>query len=207
MAVRFGLEGRVALVTGGGGQNTGLGIGSTLAAYGAAVVVNDVMSERAEAGAAAIREEGGSAIAMPFDITDYDAVLSGVRAAEQEVGPIDILVNNAGLPIGGQMLPFLDSKPAAWRPYIDINIFGSLNMMHVVLPGMVERGWGRIVQISSGSGSVASRGLGGSMYGGRQGGNRGSGAAHRHGGRTAWRHRQHPCPGADGEIARDDRSR
>lgn len=164
MATSFDLNGKVALVTG-GGQNTGLGIGRTLAEYGATVVVNDVMPERAESGAAALRDAGGSAIAAPFDITDYEDVATAVKAVEQQMGPVDILVNNAGLPIGGQMLPFLESKPEQWRPYIDINVYGSLNMMHVVLPGMVERGWGRVVQISSGSGSVASRGLGGSMYG------------------------------------------
>ena len=164
MNAHFDLKGKVALVTG-GGQNTGLGIGRILAEYGATVVVNDVVPDRAEAGAADLRDAGGSALAVPFDITDYDQVTASVQAAEKEVGPVDILVNNAGLPIGGQMLPFLDSNPDTWRPYIDINIFGSLNMMHAVLPGMVERGWGRVVQVSSGSGSVPSRGLGGSMYG------------------------------------------
>ncbi|BCN57185.1 SDR family NAD(P)-dependent oxidoreductase [Prescottella equi] len=160
----FALDGRTALVTG-GGQNTGLGIARTLAEAGAHVIVNDITAERAEAGAAAVREAGGAATPAAFDITSHEEVSAATKKIGEEIGVVDILVNNAGLPAGAQMLPFLETPRHEWNPYIDINIFGSLHMMHALLPGMVEQGWGRVVQISSGSGSVASRGLGGTFYG------------------------------------------
>ncbi|PTR22139.1 3-oxoacyl-[acyl-carrier protein] reductase [Rhodococcus sp. OK519] len=164
MVTSFSLKDRVAVVTG-GGQNTGLGIAHTLAAAGAHVIVNDIAAERAEEAAASVREAGGSATAAPFDITSYEDVVSAMKRVRSDIGRIDILVNNAGLPAGSQMLPFLDTPRNEWNPYLDINIYGSLHMMHALLPGMIEQGWGRVVQISSGSGSVASRGLGGTFYG------------------------------------------
>lgn len=158
------LEGKVALVTG-AGQNTGLGIAQALAVAGASVIVNDIAADRAEAGAQAILDRGGAATSAAFDITDYAAVGSGIRCAESELGAVDILVNNAGIPEGGQRQPFALSSPESWPPYIDINLYGSLNTTHCVLSGMLERRFGRIIQISSGSGSVANKGLGAATYG------------------------------------------
>lgn len=164
MLTNFSLQDRIAVVTG-GGQNTGLGVAQTLAAAGAHVIVNDILEERAEEGAAAVRAAGGLATAVALDITSYEDVVAAMERVRSEIGPVDILVNNAGLPAGAQMLPFLETPRQDWNPYVDINIFGSLHMMHALLPGMVERGWGRVIQISSGSGSTASRGLGGTFYG------------------------------------------
>ncbi len=158
------LEGKVALVTG-AGQNTGLGIAQALSAAGASVIINDVAADRAEAGAQAVRARGGTATSAPFDITDYTAVAEGIRAAEAELGAVDILVNNAGIPAEAQRQPFATSLPASWPPYIDINLYGSLNTTHCVLAGMLERNFGRVIQISSGSGSMANKGLGAAMYG------------------------------------------
>ncbi|ANY22248.1 SDR family NAD(P)-dependent oxidoreductase [Gordonia terrae] len=158
------LDGRVALVTG-AGQNAGLGIAQSLAAAGAAIIVNDLAADRAESAAAAIGEAGGRAVAAPFDVTDYDAVQAGIRAAEGRLGPVDILVNNAGIPTNGSRQPFATSSPDSWPPYIDINLYGSLNTTHCVLSGMIERRFGRVIQISSGSGATAHRGLGAVTYG------------------------------------------
>ena len=158
------LTGRVALVTG-AGQNTGLGIARSFAAAGASVIVNDISPERAELGAEAVSKLGGRAVAAPFDVTDYAAVRDGIRAAEEQVGPTDILVNNAGIPANGSRQPFATSTPESWPPYIDINLYGSLNTTHCVLTGMLDRRFGRIIQISSGSGSVANKGLGAATYG------------------------------------------
>lgn len=158
------IQGRVVLITG-AGQNTGLAIAQRFAEAGASVIINDLIEERARTGVEAIRKMGVDAIAAPFDITDYPATLRGIRTAEREVGAVDILVNNAGIPATGSRQTFMDSTPDTWPPYIDINLYGSLNTTHCVLRGMVERQFGRIIQISSGSASTASKGLGATTYG------------------------------------------
>jgi 3-oxoacyl-[acyl-carrier protein] reductase len=163
------LEGKVALVTG-AGRGVGLGIAQELADAGADLVINDLHADRAESGAAEIRALGVRAVPVAFDITDLDSVRAGVEQAEAALGQVDILVNNAGLPDGGvEMGDFKDSDPGIWHLWIDLNLYGSLNMVWTVLPGMVKRRWGRIVQISSG---VGSRGIlgGNSIYGGSKAG-------------------------------------
>jgi 2-hydroxycyclohexanecarboxyl-CoA dehydrogenase len=85
------------------------------------------------------------------DITDYEGVKKAVEAA----GPVDILVNNAGWDM---FKPFLKSDPAFWQKIIGINLIGAMNMMHCVLPGMVARGGGKVVNIASDAGRVGSSG-------------------------------------------------
>jgi 3-oxoacyl-[acyl-carrier protein] reductase len=135
--------GRVALVTG-AGQGVGAGIASALAAAGFRVLVNDLYADRAEATAAAV---GGEAV--PFDVTDHGAV----AAAFSSVGPVDVLVNNAGIPVDGfPQTPFHQSDPALWRRFVDLNLYGVMNCTHLALPPMCERGWGRVITISSEAG-------------------------------------------------------
>ncbi len=164
------LSGRTALVTG-AGQNVGAGIARVLAGQGAAVAVNDVRVERAAETVAAINEAGGRAFAVGFDVTDYDGVAHGIEAVESALGPIDILVNNAGNGGAERMVPtqFRDSDPASWRGPIDVNLYGVMNCSRVVINGMCERGWGRIVTIASGAGAVGLR-IGVSAYAGGKGG-------------------------------------
>jgi NAD(P)-dependent dehydrogenase (short-subunit alcohol dehydrogenase family) len=159
----FDLQGHTALVTG-AGRGVGEGIAAALAGQGAAVAVNDLHADRADAVAARLRGSGASAVAAPFDVTDPDAVDAGVRLVAAELGPVDIAVNNAGVPTGMALVPFLDTDPVSWRPYVDLNLYGSLHVIRAVAPGMCERGWGRIVQISSGAGRTGSR-MGISLYG------------------------------------------
>ena len=148
----FSLEGHRALVTG-AGQGVGAGIAVALAAQGAAVVVNDLHPERAAATVDRVEQAGGTAVAAPFDVTDAVAVTAGVTAAQAAVGgPIDVLVNNAGVPEGMGLRPFRELDPSEWARYVDLNLYGSLHCIHTVLEPMCERGWGRIVQISSGAG-------------------------------------------------------
>jgi NAD(P)-dependent dehydrogenase (short-subunit alcohol dehydrogenase family) len=127
-----------------------------LAEHGAAIAVNDLHGERAAAVAEEIVAAGGAAVAFGFDVCDRDALLEAIERIETDLGPIDILVNNAGIPEGRWSGPFMESSPEAWTPYIDLNIYGAMYCTHAVLPGMCERGWGRVIQISSAS---AARGL------------------------------------------------
>lgn len=149
----FDLAGRTALVTG-AGQGVGAGIARALARQGAAVAVNDLVAERAAQTVAAIRGDGGRAEAVGFDVIDYDAVSRGVAEVERTLGPISILVNNAGVPPGMNVQLFRDSQPADWRKYVDLNVYGVMNCSRAVIEGMCARGFGRIITISSGAGTV-----------------------------------------------------
>ena len=166
----FDLSGRVALVTG-AGQHVGAGIAETLAECGATVAVNDVVAERAEAEAQKIEASGARAVAAPFDVTLLDEVRAGVAAIEASVGPVDVLVNNAGIPVDERRTPaqFRDMDPGDWHHYIDINLYGVLNCVKATVDGMCERGFGRIVTISSGAGQQG-LGIGMSMYASGKGG-------------------------------------
>jgi 3-oxoacyl-[acyl-carrier protein] reductase len=158
----------VALVTG-AGQNTGAGIARTLAARGAAVAVNDLHDGRAEATAKQIEAAGGRATVAAFDVTSRKAVAGGVARAASALGPIDILVNNAGVPDGMGLAPFREVDPDEWGRQIDLNLYGVLHCTHAVVDGMCERGFGRVITISSGAGLVGIP-IGVSLYGAGKGG-------------------------------------
>jgi 2-hydroxycyclohexanecarboxyl-CoA dehydrogenase len=149
-----GLEGKTVIVTGGGG---GIGGATCLrfARAGAAVGVLDLDPEAGERVAAQIRDAGGRALSVRCDITDRASVDAAVAAVEQELGPIDVLVNNAGWDV---FRPFVKTEPAQWERLIAINLTGALHMHHAVLPGMVARKRGRIVNIASDAARVGSSG-------------------------------------------------
>ncbi len=164
----FDLEGRRALVTG-AGRGVGEGIARLLAEAGATVAINDLHADRARAVAAEIERAGGRAIAAAFDVGDYEAVVAGVASIESAAGPLDILVNNAGIPESMGVQPFRETEPSAWRPYVDVNLFGVMNCSRAVINGMCERAYGRIVTISSGAGTTGLN-LGVSPYAAGKGG-------------------------------------
>jgi 3-oxoacyl-[acyl-carrier protein] reductase len=162
----FELTGRRALVTG-AGQGVGVGIARALVEQGAAVAVNDLVAARADATVAALVEDRADAtvVAAAFDVSDDDSARRGVEgAADGLEGPIDILVNNAGVPAEMAPRPFRDMDSGEWQRYVDLNLYGSLHCIAAVVDGMCERGWGRIVQISSGAGRTGLP-IGVSLYG------------------------------------------
>jgi len=159
----FDLSGRVALVTG-AGQNQGAGIARVLAAQGAAVIVNDLHEERAVQTVSQIEATGGRSFAAAFDVTDREAVRAGFARASDEFGPVDILVNNAGVPEGMALTRFRETPPEQWARYVDLNLYGVLHCTRAVVDGMCQRGFGRIVTISSGAGQVGLS-IGVSLYG------------------------------------------
>lgn len=157
----FDLNGKTALVTG-AGQGVGLGIAHGLAEQGAKVLVNDLDSVKADNAVSGIREQGGQADSLCFDVTDLEGVKQQIGAA----GRIDILVNNvgnAGAQAMGQQ-KFADMSPELWQTFIDVNLYGVLNCTHAVLPGMMERKWGRVITISSEAGRSGLN-IGVSIYG------------------------------------------
>src|SRR3954470_18151624 len=127
-----GLKGKTAIVTG-GAAGIGAAIVERFEAEGTRGVVLDLKGD------------------APVDITDYAAVQKAVAAA----GPVDILVNNAGWDL---FPPLLQADAAFWQKIISINLVGPLNCLHCVLPGMVERGGGKVVSIASDAGRVGSSG-------------------------------------------------
>lgn len=150
------LRGRVALVTG-GGRTVGLGIVQVLAGLGARVAVNDLDAGSAEAAAAGVRAGGGEAVAVPADVTDDAAVRAVVDDVAARLGPVDVLVNAAGIPVGAENGRFADSDRASWDAWVDLNLYAPMQTARAVLPGMRERGWGRVLSISSYASRAASR--------------------------------------------------
>ena len=147
-------ENRTVVVTGGGG---GIG-GATcrrFGAEGARVAVLDLNAHAAEATAAAIRAGDGQALALRCDITDRASVDTALAATASKLGPVDVLVNNAGWDV---FKPFTRTEPAQWERLIAINLVGALHLHHAVLPGMMERRKGRIVNIASDAARVGSSG-------------------------------------------------
>jgi NAD(P)-dependent dehydrogenase (short-subunit alcohol dehydrogenase family) len=160
----FDLTGRVALVTG-AGQGVGRAIATAFAGQGASVAVNDFHADRAEAVAHEITGAKGRAIAVTADVRDLDAWRVMVADVEARLGPVDILVNNAGIPVEGMALTkFLDIPPEEWRRFVEVNLYGVLNGAYAIAPGMCERGFGRIITISSDAGRIGV-GFGVSVYG------------------------------------------
>jgi 2-hydroxycyclohexanecarboxyl-CoA dehydrogenase len=98
---------------------------------------------------------GGKASFHAVDISDYDAVARSVEAFEAAAGPVSFLVNNAGW---DRAVSFLDSTPEFWRKLVAINLYGPLNLSHIVLRGMATRGFGRVVNVASDAGRVGSSG-------------------------------------------------
>ncbi|WP_265107785.1 SDR family NAD(P)-dependent oxidoreductase [Halosolutus halophilus] len=148
--MEFGLDDRTALVTGGAGR-----IGSAdchvLAEEGAEVVVLDVNEEGAREVADEIEADGGDAMAVGCDLTDRDEVADTVEAVREETGGVDVLVNNAGMVDAVGRVGDLDDD--LWDRDMEINLTGTYNITERIFPAMCDRGWGRVISMSSVAGT------------------------------------------------------
>ena len=145
-----GLVDKVALVTGAGG-GIGAAISERLAEEGCHVALFDRDVDAVRAAGKKMQASGRRISTHVVDITDYQAVRDAVASIGLEQGGVDVLVNNAGF---DRFANFLDTTPEQWESIIAVNLRGTLNMHHVVLPGMRDRGRGRVVNIASDAGRV-----------------------------------------------------
>ena len=141
----FRLDGKVALVTG-ASYGIGFAIASGLAKSGATVVFNDINQELVDKGLAAYAEAGIKAHGYVCDVTNEDQVNEMVAQIEKEVGVIDVLVNNAGII---KRIPMHEMTAAQFRQVIDIDLNGPFIMAKAVIPSMMKKGHGKIINICS----------------------------------------------------------
>ena len=144
----FQLSGMSALVTG-GGRGIGRGISSVLAERGASVCVSDLDEVGAEETAAAIRDSGGTAVAVRGDVTNSESVSDNVDVAVSEFGKLDICVANAGVLGGAGIQERKDYIPQDWDVTWDVNVRGVVNTCDAVVEHMKARMYGKIVVIAS----------------------------------------------------------
>jgi 3-oxoacyl-[acyl-carrier protein] reductase len=140
-----GLEGKVALVTGAGG-GIGSAVSLRLAEEGAAIACTDLNPEAAELTVKRIAEGGGRGVAVEHDVTDRGSWQAAVGRAQDELGSLDIVVNNAGFTRDRTVVKMTDEE---WQAVIDVHLRGCFLGCQYGLRAMRERGWGRIVSLSS----------------------------------------------------------
>jgi 2-hydroxycyclohexanecarboxyl-CoA dehydrogenase len=138
---------RVAAVTG-GASGIGLGVARGFAADGYRVAIVDRSGDAAETAAAALRDEGASALAVEVDVADRAAVATGFARIREDLGPVEILVTSAGIE---SFTSVLDISADEWDRMIGVNLTGTFTCIQAVLADMMAAGWGRIVTISSSS--------------------------------------------------------
>jgi NAD(P)-dependent dehydrogenase (short-subunit alcohol dehydrogenase family) len=139
------IKGRIAVVTG-GAKGIGESISHVLSAAGAHIVVADRDEGAVEKFVASLRTAGAVATAVVCDVGDTTAVRDAFRKIEIEFGAIDLLVNNAGI---GDFVSFPEISRERWDRMLNVHLTGAYNCCHAVMPGMLERRFGRIVNVSS----------------------------------------------------------
>jgi 2-hydroxycyclohexanecarboxyl-CoA dehydrogenase len=138
---------RTAIVTG-AGSGIGLAIAERLAGDGLAVAIFDRDGDAAQSAAAKIGAAGGTALGLTVDVTDRPGIDAAVAEVGTQLSVPTVLVNNAGL---DGFDPFLSITPEKWSRLLEVNLTGTFHCCQAVVPGMIEAGWGRIVNISSSS--------------------------------------------------------
>ncbi len=147
------LKGSVALITG-ASRGIGRAIAQAYAAEGADLCLVATDAARLRETDALLEGAPGRRLTIALDVTDRAACFDAVARAAAELGRVDVLVNNAGVYLAR---PFLDLTPADLQRLLDVNLFGVLHMTQAVLPAMLERGYGRVVNIASTAGKWGSR--------------------------------------------------
>ena len=145
MSNQFSLEGKIALVTG-ASYGIGFAIASALAEAGAKIVFNDINADLVEKGINEYKATGIDAHGYVFDVTNEDEVNATIAKIEKEVGVIDILVNNAGII---KRIPMCEMSAAEFRQVIDIDLNGPFIVAKAVIPAMIKKGHGKVINICS----------------------------------------------------------
>lgn len=158
------LQDKIAVVTG-AASGIGRATAQALAEAGARVVVADIDPDKGETAAAAIRQTGHRAEFMQVDMTDAASIGAFAAAVQTQFGTVDILVNGAGW---GRTAPFMEGTPEFWSKLVALNLVGPMTLAKALLPAMMERGGGKIVNIASDAGRVGS--LGETVYSAAKGG-------------------------------------
>ena len=141
----FDLSNKIALITG-SGQGLGFAIARGLGKAGASLVLNDINEEKLNRAVSILSKEGIAVYGCPFDVTNKKQIQQKITALEKELGSIDILVNNAGIQRRG---PLETIEESVWREVIDINLTGAFLTSQRVVPGMIARKSGKIINICS----------------------------------------------------------
>lgn len=155
---------QLAVVTG-AASGIGRATASALAAEGATVIVADINAEAGERAAAELRAAGHAAEYLAVDLTDPASIAAFAEAVQRRHGAVDILVNAAGW---GRTAPFWEGTPEFWAQVVALNFVGPMTLTKALLPSMIERARGKIVNVASDAGRVGS--LGETVYSGAKGG-------------------------------------
>ncbi len=147
----LGLKGKVALVTGTGSQiGYGKGIAMTLAGEGCNIISADIDLDGAKQTAGEVEDQGCKTIALKVDVANRSQVDSMIKSALEKFEKIDILINNAGT--SSLLKPFVEMTREDWDIDIGVNLYGQMNVAQAVLPHMISRGYGRIINFTGGRG-------------------------------------------------------
>ena len=155
---------KLAVVTG-AASGIGRATAAALAAEGAKVIVADIAVQAGEQAAAELRAAGHQAEYLAVDLTDPASIAAFADTVQQRHGPVDVLVNAAGW---GRTAPFWEGTPEFWNQVVALNFVGPMTLTKALLPAMMERAQGKIVNVASDAGRVGS--LGETVYSGAKGG-------------------------------------
>ncbi len=148
--MNYGLEGKTALVVG-GATGIGFAAASLMGHEGMRIAVADINAQSARLGAERLTADGIKAIGIRADVTKLDDVFAMVAQVEAELGPVDVLLNSAAV-LDDKL--FLESSPQDWDRMLKVCLYGPMNVLHAVLPGMVQRRHGRVICMASDSARV-----------------------------------------------------